>query len=396
MNRAIMMLVLITTLALVVISCKNDEQGATQGEAVVSGTVTDGTSSAPLAGVTVTAQTTSSAPQSKVTDATGTFRFSFTTDSTKAVTLSFAKSGYRDTTFIVQVAPGNVAAMTVPMSSRLPITGGTGSGIASTIAFISAQPQEVAVYGVGGNETSYLQWEVRDSLGLPIDAAHAVVLAFRISSGPGGGEYLSPVNVTTNAQGRVINTFSSGVRSGVAQIVASTVVGSRTIASSPVRVVIHAGLPDQAHFTIAPERHNFPTLGVVGNRDLISVLIGDKYSNPVIENTAVYFRSYAGVIQARVFTNRDGEGSTALISGNPQPFGQYAAQPYGDAYHWALAQTVGENAASVKDSTLILWSGRSQVSNFSPTSFNVPNGGTQTVNFRVSDALGHPLARGTT
>jgi hypothetical protein len=49
----------------------------------------------------------------------------------------------------------------------------------------------------------------------------------------------------------------------------------------------------------------------------------------------------------------------------------------------------------VQDSTLMLWSGRGVISNVTPTTFDIANGGSQTFTFRVSDELGHPLAAGT-
>ena len=55
----------------------------------------------------------------------------------------------------------------------------------------------------------------------------------------------------------------------------------------------------------------------------ISVLVGDKYSNPAAPS-AVYFRSTAGVIQGGVsgmVTSKDGQGTVDLISGNPAPLG---------------------------------------------------------------------------
>ncbi|MBM2839522.1 MAG: hypothetical protein HW412_50 [Bacteroidetes bacterium] len=393
-----MMLMLAVGLAVVFYACKNDEQGVTQGEAAISGTVTNAATGAPISGVTVQAQSVSAATQNTATDGQGQYRFTFATDSAKIITLTFVKSGYRDSTASVQITPGSVTPVNVRLAARSPISvgGGGGSGLAQTIAFLGANPREVTVYGVGGDETAILGFEVRDSLGLPIDAAHSVGLSFSITNGPNGGEYLSPLTVQTNQAGQAYTTFNSGIRSGVVQVLATTTVGGRTLSSSPIRLVIHAGYPDQAHFTVGPERHNFPTLGLFGLRDAISVLIGDIYSNPVAPNTAVYFRSSAGVIQASVFTSADGEGHADLISGNPAPFGIYAAPPPLDtAYHYVVARTVGQGGVTVRDSTLILWSGRSQVSPVSPDTFTIANGNFRSFAFRVSDAYGHPLAAGT-
>ncbi|MDH3253281.1 MAG: hypothetical protein OEM41_10850, partial [Ignavibacteria bacterium] len=60
-----------------------------------------------------------------------------------------------------------------------------------------------------------------------------------------------------------------------------------------------------------------------------------------------------------------------------------------------VANTIGAAGGIVQDSILLVWTGRSQVSNVSPTTFNIANGGSQSFTFTVSDGLGHPLAKGT-
>ncbi len=383
-------------LAVVLWSC-TDDQGPTQGEGQISGVVTDVSTGNALADVTIQAISLSRGNQNAVTDAGGNYSFIFELDSTLDVNVSLTKSGYRDTTISIVLQAGAVFPLSVQMTPRSVIVGGGGggTGLAQTIAFLGSNPTEVSVYGVGGLETSILGFEVRDSLGLPIDAQHAVNLTFSSVSGPNGGEYISPPAVTTNSGGQAFTTFNSGIRSGVVQLVATAIVGSRTISSSPVRVIINAGFPDQAHFTVAATRFNFPALGIMGRRNPVSVLVGDVYSNPVVQNTAVYMRSSAGVIQASIFTNADGEGAVDLISGNPAPFGIYAAPGYGNGYHWAVARTIGQGGIPVQDSILLLWSGASQISNLSPGTFTIPNGGFQDFTFTVSDYLGHPLSAGT-
>lgn len=376
----------------------SDDQGPTQGEGQISGKVTDVSTGNPLSQVTIQAQTVDAGSQNASSDADGNYSFTFTLDSAVTVTVTMTKSGYVDTTISLQLRPGAVTPLNVQLRPRSVIVGGTGggSGLAQTITFLGSTPREISVYGVGGEETAILGFEVRDSLGLPIDAAHAVLLSFTAVGGPGGGEYISPLQVTTNATGRGYTTFNSGIRSGVVQVLATASVGTRTISTSPVRLVIRAGFPDQNHFTVAPRQFNFPTLGVAGKRNPITVIAGDVYSNPVAANTAVYFVTRAGVIQASVFTNADGQGSADLISGNPAPFGPWADSVRGDGYHRVVARTIGQNGTTVQDSIPILWSGHSMITNVTPSSFAIPNGGFQDFTFTVSDYLGHPLAEGTT
>ncbi len=374
--------------------------GNTGGIASVFGVTSDAGTNSPLAGTSVTAQIVSPVPkpaQTALTNVLGEFNFLFSVDTVSIVRVSLARTGYRDTTVYLKANASVPVVAAIGMRQGIGGIGG-GSGLPQTIAFVGVTPPELSVYGVGGKETAILDWEVRDSLGNPIDVNHAAQLAFSISNGPGGGEYLSPQTLTTTAAGRASVTFNAGIRSGVAQVVASTVAGGRTITSSPVRVVIDGGFPDQAHFTIATASFNFPAMGVAGMRDQISVIVGDKYSNPAAAS-AVYFRSSAGVVQGTfgtAVTTKDGQGTVDLISGNPEPLGAYAAPAFGNGYHYVVARTVGQGGVTVQDSLLLLWSGAAMITGINPATFNIPNGGNQAFTFQVQDALGHPLAKGTT
>ena len=382
---------LAAALSLLLVAC-NEDSGTVApgaGEAVVEGTVTDALTDAALGDVTVSA-----AGQTTLSTAAGAYSLKFTVDSVATVSVSFSKSGYRDTLVIVQVRSNEQRTVPMRMASSRTVVGGTG--IAQTIAFRGASPDEVSVYGVGGTETSLLAWEVRDSLGQPIDGDHAVDLSFSIVNGPGGGEYVSPGVVRTGLSGQAYTTLNAGTRSGVTQILASASVGGRALTSSPVRVIINGGFPVQSHFSIAATHYNFAGMDWMGRTLAVSILSGDVYSNPVAPNTAVYFHSSAGVVQPSVFTDANGQGSVNLISGNPHPFGVYAAAaPLDTGYHYLVARTVGQSGVTVADSILVLWSGRSQISNVSPTSFTIPNGGSQNFSFVVSDRYLHPLSPGT-
>ena len=386
----------LTVIVVLFAGCKQDSTTASQGEGVVNGIVSDASTLAYLADVAVTAQSVASGSVSTTTDANGSFRASFNTDSLATATITLRKTGYRDTTITVSLRSGAVLVLQIALNPKSVVNpGGSSSGLAQTIAFLGASPQEVSVYGVGGKETSVLAWEVRDSLGMAIDVAHAVKLSFTSINGPGGGEYISPAAVTTSAAGQAFTTFTSGTKSGVMQVTATATVAGRTITSSPVRLVINGGFPVQSHFSIAPVAHNFAALHKLGEVSPITVLAGDMYSNPVAAGTAVYFRSSAGVVQPSIFTDKNGFGSVNLYSGNPGPYTIYAAPVYGDGYHYVVARTLGQGGTVVQDSTLMLWSGFGVISNVSPATFDVPNAGGQAISFRVSDELGHPLAAGT-
>jgi hypothetical protein len=406
MKRIWWSLLLTAALGMLLAACKTDSTtNPGTGHASIVGQVRDVTTANILGKVTVTAVDLSgaNATQTASTDTVaGQYSFTFQVDSSASVLLSYSLTGYRDTSMIVTITsgvatPGN---MYLTPKSVLGIPGSNGgTGLPQTIAFLGANPQQISVYGVGGLETSLLQWEVRDSLGIPIDASHAITLSVAIVNGPGGGEYVSPTNVTTNKNGQAYNTINAGTKSGPLQVVATgsvTVNGvTRTISSSPVKVIIASGYADQAHFTLAAPIYNLPILHTAGFRNKVNVLVGDKYSNPVATNTAVYFSSTAGVIQPSVFTTVDGQGSVDLISGNPEPFGQYADPVLGDGYHWITAKTMGDASTVIKDSIRVLWTYRSLITSLNPTTFDIANGGFQDFTFTVADYLGHPLSSGT-
>ncbi|MBI5474083.1 MAG: hypothetical protein HY961_17245 [Ignavibacteriae bacterium] len=399
MKRLFVSAAIVAAFALALNACSSDDTGPSAGVGTVTGFVKDASSQNALAGVTVEGTIGTEISDAAVTGSDGKYELRFDLDSTMTAKISIRNyTGYRDTTNIsISVKPNEASLRDVSLNPKSQVvgSGGSTSGLAQTIAFLGANPGQVSVYGVGGQETSVLGFEARDSLGIPIDAAHAVQIRFSLLGGPNGGEYVSPSVLTTNAIGRAFIAFNSGIRAGVVQVVASATVGARTITSAPVRLVINAGFAVQDHFTISAEKFNFPSLGISGLRDKIGVLVGDRYSNPVVQGTAVYFRTGAGVVQPTVFTSVDGQGAADLISGNPQPLGVYAAQPYGNGYHWVVARTIGEGGAAVQDSVLILWSGASNISTVSPTTFNIPNAGFQDFTFTVSDYLGHPLSAGT-
>jgi hypothetical protein len=397
MSRTYVLITIAAALcAVMLVGCESDTVSAAAGEGVVSGKVYDSVTKDPLPGVSIEAQSVSAGKVETTTEDNGSYVVKFTVDSTMTVSVTYSKTGYRDTTVTAVLHSASVTPVNIYLTPKAGvIPPGTGTGLAQTIAFLGALPSKISVYGVGGTETSILRWEVRDSLGIPIDEIHAVALTFASINGPNGGEYISPISVTTNGSGQAATTFNAGTRSGVVQVRASATVGSRTIVSSPVQVVIEGGFPVQSHFSIAATEYNFPAMNYVGRTLPISILAGDVYSNPVATGTAVYFRSSAGVIQPSVFTNGDGQGLVNLISGNPQPLGTYASATYGDGYHYVVARTLGQGGVAVEDSILVLWSGFGSISGLSPTTFAIANMGSETFQFTVADAWGHPLASGT-
>jgi hypothetical protein len=260
------------------------------------------------------------------------------------------------------------------------------TGAPASIALVNLQYDSIAIHGSGSNESSTMTFEARDAGGSPISFSQPAMVNFTITGGPDGGEYLFPTSAATNAQGQVSTTLNSGTISGPVQVLAR-LAGDTTVYCSPISVVIHSGLPDQTHFAVAPMFLNFAGYDYYGVVDTMTAIVGDMYGNPVPMGTAVYFTSDAGIIEGSCSTDASGFASVRLYSGPPPPS---PAFPLGTVY----AQTVGQGGQILTDSTLVLFSGVTQIYNVAPTGFTIGNGGAQSFTFRVSDEHGYPLVHG--
>lgn len=313
--------------------------------------------------------------------------------------LKVEKSGYKQQSVNFNVEAGKQFSYDFYLArdTTTGIRDSSDTGLyARSIALMNVSAREISVYGVGGVESSILTWEVRDSLGFPIDIDHRDTVEFQIIGEPlVGGAYVTPARALTNVSGRVATTVNSGTKSGVLQFVAKIYRerDSVWIYSTPVIITVNAGLPDQAHFTVAPVRFNFPAYDWLGRNDAVTVQLGDKYSNPVKPNTAVYFSTTGGIIGASGFTDKMGQATVQLQSGNPHPPDTIFGIPN---MAKIAAVTMGENGIAVHDTIIILFSGWSQISDVSADSFYVPSGGRSSrIYFKVSDRFGNPLSSGT-
>jgi hypothetical protein len=262
------------------------------------------------------------------------------------------------------------------------------TGEPASIGFISVEHDSIAVRGVGAIEASTLTFVVRDAGGSPISPNQPTTVNFVILNPTGGGEYLYPSSGITNALGQVSTTLNSGTVAAALQLQAS-LDEDPSIASTPVAIAIHGGLPDPVHFGVFPRYINFPGLNVMGRVDSIIAIVGDQYSNPVPMGTAVYFSSDAGIIQGSSTTDTVGFAGVKLISGPPSPLP-------GDPFGHVTAQTVGEGGAILTDNATVLFTGFTEIALLDTPYFEIPDGGSHVFNFVVSDENGYPISSGST
>jgi hypothetical protein len=377
---------------LVLMGCKKkavEPEVPQQKMVILSGSVFESVTGSPIDSAVV--KVTGITPQIVTyTDSTGKYRVSFEVETETDVKVIAFKEGYEPDTVAVLAIPGRTVNVPSLLLKRTAPETPT-SGEPASIVLVSQTAKSIGVKGSGSVETAQMVFEVQDSSGKPVDLAHSVEVSFRIGSGPGGGEFIYPPKARTDAKGRVTANIVSGTKAGVVQIVAESNVGSKTIRSLPVVIVIHGGLPDSAHFSIAPEKLNFPGYNVFGLRNKITAYVGDKYGNPVKPGTAVYFTTTGGIIEGSALTNEQGQGSVDLISAEPRP----VHPVLGPGYAVITATTADENQRTIKAETIVLFSGIPQIT-VEPATFDIPNLGSQVFNYTVSDQNGNPLAGGTT
>ncbi|MGO9480320.1 MAG: hypothetical protein ACLP05_00870 [Candidatus Kryptoniota bacterium] len=344
------------------------KQDTTQTWAYVAGTVTDSHSTLPIRNVSVTLTSASNKDSAKTLN-DGTYKFALdlpSTSSSVSGMLLYHLSNYDDTTISFSVNAGTTVNENVALNATPTVVGGdtnTARGVATSFYLESEypKPNELAVHGVGGTETSLVVWQVLDSLGFPLDINHRYPVSFRITGAAASGAYVLPAVDTTNGSGQVTTTVNSGTVAGTIQLTATLTRENGTVVQSqPVLIVVDGGMPDQAHFSFGVTDLNFAGYDWVGRTDGILAQAGDKYGNPVHKGTAIYFTSeWGGIAIAPGYTNGDGQATSTLLSGNPLPKTSGLDPNYfgdGTGYGYVKASTYGEDSALVSDSALVLFS----------------------------------------
>jgi len=320
------------------------------------------------------------------TDQGGNFNATFEMEGTRELAVITLKAAYlADTTSVVAVSGETATMPTINLRPLMDIISGEPASI-----FLASQSLEsIGVTESGSPETAKIIFEVQDSSGNPIDLEHAVIVNFRFGAAPGGGEILAPGFAKTDALGQVTVNLTSGTIAGAVQIIGEIDFKGEKITSKPVNIAIHGGLPDQTHFSVGSDQINYPYYNILNGQGKITALVGDKYSNPVRPQTVVYFNSDAAVIQGSALTDDKGLATVLLMSGSPKPNDAV----YGPGFFWIKANTIDENEQSISTKAMVLFSGIPTVT-ISPTSVNIPNGGTQSFTYTVMDQNGNPLAPG--
>ncbi len=315
---------------------------------------------------------------------------------------------------------------------------------------LTFNPTTVGVKQSGRNETLKISAKVVDSKGN--DVADGKLVRFELI-----GAFDDSVSVTPNdgvnhfrsvpvptVNGVASVSFHSGTRAGTMRVKATVVdstgaVAMPIIASEATQFQVLSGpafldtsnLNDpfrNSRMTLAGGPLNIfaGELNTTASKSTITVLIGDRYRNPVPEGTAVYFTTTGGIITSKTgFTNADGLASVTLYAGNPFPRwadSSVIANPNKSlggpttftmpGYDFDGNGTMNDGVATVTAYTegvdqlgrqVTVWNYvpivfSKEVSTFqvTPESVNLLNGSSTVIHVKLHDSNGNPVVGGST
>jgi hypothetical protein len=146
--------------------------------------------------------------------------------------------------------------------------------------------------GQGRTESALLTFKVvdRNDKGLA-----GVDVAFNATTTTGGLTVL-PARATTDADGNVTTTVSSGTIPTPVRVIAEASRNGKTVSGLSDTLTVSTGLPIQKSMSLSFDKYNIEGLeydGVIAN---ITVLLADQYGNPISDSAAINFVTSGGAV----------------------------------------------------------------------------------------------------
>jgi 5-hydroxyisourate hydrolase-like protein (transthyretin family) len=194
---------------------------------------------------------------------------------------------------------------------------------ASSIAFISAVPEQIFLKGSGFTESSVVTFEVRDSAGntLPNKSVDLKLLTgaggVTMQGGLGVG---SSYTTQSNASGRVSVQVNSGTQPTPVRIQATLSGTSISTVSSNLSVGI--GLPSQLNFSMSQKTINIEGFNIDGTTNTYTIIAADRSGNPVPVGTSINFVTEGGQVESIKQiqqTNGISQTTANFVSAEPRP-----------------------------------------------------------------------------
>lgn len=186
-----------------------------------------------------------------------------------------------------------------------------------SIAFVSAEPNLIAIKGTGGaglSETSTVTFRVLGTLGLPISNQ---LVTFALNTDV-GGIALTSASGYTNGDGNVSTVVQAGNVATSARVTASVTVGATVISTQSDQLAVSTGVPDQNSTSISVSARNPEAFDFDGTEVTVIARMADHFNNPVPDGTTIYFTAEGGAIEPQCQTD-NGTCEVTWRSQNPRP-----------------------------------------------------------------------------
>ncbi|MGZ3323317.1 MAG: hypothetical protein ACXU9C_20395 [Xanthobacteraceae bacterium] len=172
--------------------------------------------------------------------------------------------------------------------------------------------------GQGRSESAQLTFRVVDShnTGLP-----GVDVDFAATTNTGGLS-VTPLRVTTDANGNVSTMVSSGTIPTPVRVTATATRNNVTVSGLSDALTVSTGLPIQKSMSMSVDKYNIEGGEVDGVTANITVRLADQYGNPVSNGTAINFVTEGGAVGSAAqgaCTTIDGACTVPLVSQNFRP-----------------------------------------------------------------------------
>ncbi len=199
------------------------------------------------------------------------------------------EEGLCETTFSPGINAGQATIMAVADSAQATTVISVVSDEIHSIEFDFQGQVDIQVQGTGGNESFELIVNLYDMNGNLID--DDLIVHFELLNAPLGTNInnIGDADSTMSINGQAIVSINSGTESGIVRVKAYTFNSNdQMISAEKSNIVVHAGPPDSALFTIGGHDSGIDMGGGLWKVQ-VTALINDIYGNPVNNGTAAYF-----------------------------------------------------------------------------------------------------------
>ncbi|WP_161988074.1 hypothetical protein [Variovorax guangxiensis] len=188
---------------------------------------------------------------------------------------------------------------------------------ATAVTFVGASLPQIYVAGAGNPEQSLLTYKVLSSVNTPLSNQ---TVNFTLVQTP-IGVTLSQLTGTTDSDGLVAVTVSSGTVPGPLKVRAA-LASSSTVFAESQNLTVASGPPSQKFMSLSVSKFSLEGAVRDGTATTLTVRVADRQGNAVVDGTVVNFTAEGGQVGSSCATATVGQISSCSVNfqtQNPRP-----------------------------------------------------------------------------